>query len=100
MKIVPYDEFVTDDVVRAVQAARTADEKRSADFFEGAQWCRDNMSGYVRELTTCGECIFSHKLHRDLFCRQLRRSSVPETEIRVEATDFCSFGIRRGMNNG
>ena len=59
MKIVPYDECVTDDVVRAVQAARTADEKRSADFFEGAQWCRDNMSGYVRELTTCGDCIYT-----------------------------------------
>ena len=92
MKIIPYDEFLKGDSDRALEAEMKADG-RSREFFEGADWCRANVGSYAVELVTCKDCVYSHKLHRNLFCRQFRRASVPETEVMVEETAFCSFAI-------
>ena len=94
MKVVPYEEFVREDTERAVEAQKKADGNGQA-FFDGAKWCRDNLGQYVMELTTCRDCVFSHRLHGSLFCRQLRRSYNPETEVLVREDDFCSFAMRK-----
>lgn len=96
MKIVDYEEFIREDSMLADKAKDLAQDENTRDaFFAGAKWCRENLAGYVMELTTCKDCIFSHKIHRELFCGRLRNSTTPETELRVEAKDFCSWSIQR-----
>ena len=95
MKVVPYDEFMKADSDRALEAQLKADG-RSKEFFDGADWCRENVGDYAVELVTCKDCIYSHKLHRALFCRQFRRAYNPETEIMVDDTGFCAFAIKKG----
>ena len=96
MKIVDYEEFIREDSKLADKAKDLAQDIKSRDaFFAGAKWCRENLAGYVMELTTCKDCIFSHRIHRDLFCGRLRTSSTPEAELRVDPKNYCSLAIQR-----
>ena len=57
-----------------------------------AEDCLHHLDTHAMRIVFCTECEYSYQFHRDLFCKRLRRSGTPLTDMRVEKTGFCSEG--------